>query len=404
MNTTTTPIFNSFEIQLKHKYLSDQTITMPPKPSSKPPQQNKSNSHPPDLDSYLLDGDLSDVDNPFRSPSPQPRAKEANTLGIDEEVEVKKRAHVPRVKLDETRLLSKAGIPTLRERAKHLKLKGKGHEWSDASKLLSLYQFWLDDLFPKAKFLDALGMVEKAGHKTTVQKARMEWIDEGKPRGTVDREWDDVDRAPEEVREPSRIAPVFERAKIGREDRPRTPALDGMDLFGDDDIYGATPRGKTVGAGGEPDEDDLDALMAEAEAGPSMSRPVNSIFGGSAGGKPASSLFGGGPKATQPASRSAAADEPDEDDLDALMAEAEETRPSTTRPAVSSIFGDGKPKATASSGVDDLADDDLDALMAEAETEVVKPKPSTKADEPKKGEADSFADDEDAMAEMDGLW
>lgn len=42
--------------------------------------------------------------------------------------------------------------------------------------MLSLYQLWLDDLFPKAKFLDALSMVEKAGHKSAVAKKRKEWM------------------------------------------------------------------------------------------------------------------------------------------------------------------------------------------------------------------------------------
>lgn len=52
------------------------------------------------------------------------------------------------------------------------------NKFSDAVKLLDFYQFWLDDLFPKAKFLDALGMVEKLGHKKAIRAARMNWIDE----------------------------------------------------------------------------------------------------------------------------------------------------------------------------------------------------------------------------------
>ena len=57
-------------------------------------------------------------------------SKESATagLGIDKEVEVKKRAREPRVKLDEARLLSDRGIPALRKRARVLKIKGKGHE------------------------------------------------------------------------------------------------------------------------------------------------------------------------------------------------------------------------------------------------------------------------------------
>lgn len=50
-------------------------------------------------------------------------------LGIDEEIEVTRKPRAPRVKLDEHRLLSAAGIPKLRKKAKsNLKFKGKGHE------------------------------------------------------------------------------------------------------------------------------------------------------------------------------------------------------------------------------------------------------------------------------------
>lgn len=395
---------------------------MPPKTASGP-------TATADFDDYLLEGDLSD--NPFRSPSPgasktpnptsnNKRKEPANGLGIDEEVEVKKRATVPRVKLDEIRsvpssrpspspspipldqlttrgrLLSENGIPKLRQRAKNLRLKGKGHEWSDAARLLSLYQIWLDDLFPKAKFLDALAMVEKAGHKAAMHKARVAWIDEGKPRDATSF-GDEEERVGGaegrgETREPGRVAPVFEMAKRGGSGRERTPGGEEVGL-GDEDIYGATPRaGKTAPGGGEPDEDDLDALMAEAE-----SAPVNSIFGG--GAKSASSLFGAPPAA-------AAGNEPDDDDLDALLAEAEGQAPTETAPVVGSIFGNGKPKAD----VAREAEDDLEALMAEVEAEAPSSKGVTgKGDASRPPEAggpaiESFQDDEEAMAEMDGLW
>lgn len=88
-----------------------------------------------DLDNYNVD--LGD-DDPFRSPSPQPdqnnnqdsasKKRKSDGLGIDEEVDVTKRARTPRVKLDETKLLSEDGIPKLRKRAGDLRFKGKGHE------------------------------------------------------------------------------------------------------------------------------------------------------------------------------------------------------------------------------------------------------------------------------------
>jgi replication fork protection complex subunit Csm3/Swi3 len=255
-----------------------------------------SKANPPkhdDLDNYDI-GDLSD--DPFRSPSPDAttsknkKRKEPPTtqsgLGIDEEVSVQKRARVPNVKLDEERLLGPAGIPKLRARAATgLRLKGRGHEFGDAERLLSFYQLWLDDLFPKARFLDALAMVEKAGHKKRMAAARMEWINEGRPGRGGDEEDRDLE---------------LRTVSAGAEkqmDRPSTPAWERGDVPDDDDLYDATPRRAppTVPVvNDEPDPDDLEALMGEAWA-----------------------------RDTAPTKqKSPARDEPD-DDLDALIAEAE---------------------------------------------------------------------------------
>ncbi|KAI9044191.1 Chromosome segregation in meiosis protein 3 [Aspergillus affinis] len=107
-------------------------------------------------------------------------------LGLDEEVKVTKKRQ-PVAKLDDNRLLSQAGIPKLRRTAKQrLKFKGKGHEFSDTARLLNFYQFWLDDLFPRAKFVDGLAIIEKLGHSKRLQNMRREWIEEEKPRMQAD--------------------------------------------------------------------------------------------------------------------------------------------------------------------------------------------------------------------------
>ncbi|RDA94994.1 hypothetical protein CP533_0146 [Ophiocordyceps camponoti-saundersi (nom. inval.)] len=223
-----------------------------------------------DLDDY----DVNDSDDPFRSPSPNPATKRkapANGLGLDEEVSVQKRCRVPNVKLDEVRLLGPEGIPRLKERVLKLRTKGKGHEFADAERLLALYQFWLDDLFPKAKFLDALAMVEKAGHRKALLRARNGWIDEGKPKdqqhGDDDEHKENDDRGAHESQTPAQenTSPAMPR--------PKTPERN--DVPDDDDLYDATPRVPTRSANdldalmqgtlnAEPDEDDLDALIAEA--------------------------------------------------------------------------------------------------------------------------------------------
>ena len=50
------------------------------------------------------------------------------------------------------------------------------------TRLLNLYQLWLDELYPRAKFADGLAIIEKLGHTKRMQTMRREWINEGKPR------------------------------------------------------------------------------------------------------------------------------------------------------------------------------------------------------------------------------
>ncbi|EGU86722.1 hypothetical protein FOXB_02731 [Fusarium oxysporum f. sp. conglutinans Fo5176] len=248
------------------------------------------------LDNYDVD-DFSD--DPFASPPPEAankKRKEPDSgLGIDEEVDVKKRARVPNVKLDEERLLGPKGIPKLRQRAKDLKIKGKGHEsvqFSDASRLLSFYQLWLDDLFPKAKFLDALTMVEKAGHKKRVMIARNDYINESKPKDrTADEEEEDDMFGENDASKPTEQEGT----------RPKTPEQD-TGVPDDDDLYDATPRAAQRNSGpivpirnDVPEDDDFEALIAEAASHDAAPRAR-----------------------TNPTPA-----EPDDDDLDALMAEAE---------------------------------------------------------------------------------
>lgn len=236
-----------------------------------------------DIDNY--DANLSD--DPFATPSPPSKKRKSpsgdDALGLDAEINVQKRVRAPTKKLDETLLLSSAGIPKLRSRAKHLKLKGKGHEWGDANRLLVFYQNWLDDLYPKAQFLDALGMVEKLGHKKLVAGQRGEWILEGKRK----ERGDDDDGEMQTIEELD--------AQVNPTSRAKTPAED-RGVPDDADLYEATPsRQRTVPVVNEPDEEDLDALMAESATQDKPTRVLPS--------RPH--------------------EEPDGDDLDALMAETE---------------------------------------------------------------------------------
>lgn len=75
---------------------------MPSKTASKPADRGTGGF----VDDYLADWDN---DDPFRSPSPEPAATnkapetKTDTLGIDQELDLKRKPRAPRVKLDETR-------------------------------------------------------------------------------------------------------------------------------------------------------------------------------------------------------------------------------------------------------------------------------------------------------------
>ncbi|KAL2355285.1 chromosome segregation in meiosis protein 3 [Cryomyces antarcticus] len=132
--------------------------------------------------------DLNSTNSSTRDANDQSRntASSAAGLGIDEEIKIARKRQ-PIAKLDEARLLSAAGIPKLRRISKdRLKFRGKDHEFSDVARLLNMYQLWLDDLYPRAKFADGLTIIEKLGHSKRMQMMRKQWIDEGKPGATVE--------------------------------------------------------------------------------------------------------------------------------------------------------------------------------------------------------------------------
>ncbi|KAL8671779.1 MAG: hypothetical protein Q9168_003726 [Polycauliona sp. 1 TL-2023] len=135
-----------------------------------------------DMEDVFRDVDVN-MDAPIERQVTQKKMKDGgDELGVDEVVKITRKRQ-PVAKLDEDRLLSQAGIPKLRRITKErLLFKGKGHEYRDLARLLNVYQLWLDDLYPRAKFADGLAMIEKLGHKKRIQIMRREWIHEGKPQ------------------------------------------------------------------------------------------------------------------------------------------------------------------------------------------------------------------------------
>ncbi|CAK1359867.1 unnamed protein product [Cercospora beticola] len=180
------------------------------------------------------------------------------TRDEDQEVQVKKK-RTPIPKLDENRLLSDAGIPKLRKITKsRLKFRGKGHEFTDISNLLNTYQLWLDDLYPRAKFRDAVKMVEKVGHSKRMQVTRRAWLDDTKPYR-------------KELTPPPEL-PVSETTAGGAASRHAVddePGADELDALMADAADTSMAQRQVSRVSGpfeeESDEDELDALLANHE-------------------------------------------------------------------------------------------------------------------------------------------
>ena len=151
-------------------------------------------------------------------------------------------------------------------------------QYSDVTRLLNVFQLWLDDLYPRAKFADGLAIIEKLGHTKRMQTMRKEWINEGKPTErsrSVDRSPDgQANRRPPSqpssgestVVKPAATAesPTFEEdtvdkstvtTKLNETEGPslRDHGTLAENLFISDDEDGED----------QPPEDDLDALLAE---------------------------------------------------------------------------------------------------------------------------------------------
>ncbi|KAK5137493.1 hypothetical protein LTR08_008471 [Meristemomyces frigidus] len=290
---------------------------------------------------------------------------------VDEEIKVRKKRN-PVPKLDENRLLSDAGVPKLRKIAKTLKFKGKGHEFTDISRLLNTYQLWLDDLYPRAKFRDALGMVEKLGHSKRMQVTRRTWIDATKPSRREDS--------------PERLGDVEMSGALGdrHEDRTREEGIPHGDLFGEHvtQQMEREPRRTDAQHDDIPEDDELDALMAE--------------------NAPAAQGADSGLKKRQRGPFEEADDELDDDELNTLMAEQAAVVPRVSGKEPQQRKG---PFEEEDGGPDE---DELDALMAEEPSVQARSKASVTAkagsrDAVVQGE-DDYADEEELMAGIDDMW
>ena len=108
-------------------------------------------------------------------------------------------------------------------------------------------------------------MIEELGHKKDVQRMRKDWIDEGKPRNKSDDEDDNPDTTMfgQTVRDNVEQMEGVEAANAQQQEESRG---------GEDTAAGAKASMEDIG----PDEDELDALLAE-EAAPAASLETGPI-------------------------------------------------------------------------------------------------------------------------------
>ena len=157
--------------------------------------------------------------------------------------------------------MSPQGLPKLCRTAPEQlgkKLKGKGHEYKDAARILAFYQLWADDLYRKATFRDTISIIEKLGHTKRVQIARNQYLDDYLPKNIPPEVEAETARQESGGGEQDNDDDLYEVPPL-RKPGPRNTVQDenGGSLFlggddSDDDPLGA------------PDDTELDTLMREA--------------------------------------------------------------------------------------------------------------------------------------------
>lgn len=166
----------------------------------------------------------------------------------------------------------------------------QSQQFSDVARMLNMYQLWLDDLFPKAKFADGLAIIEKLGHKKRLQVMRKEWIDEEKPKPVeFDLSDDDsefvVDKTNKDVAGGEGNAGqgvAMNDESTGQTEQNQNQDDDDDDLYAEHTPVVPTTAGESgadtnMRVAEEPEEDELDALLAEEEgaARPAAAQPSN---------------------------------------------------------------------------------------------------------------------------------
>lgn len=164
------------------------------------------------------------------------------------------------------------------------------------ARLLNLYQLWLDDLYPRAKFVDGLAIIEKLGHTKRMQTMRKEWINEGRPRDPAEN-WG-TGEAKSNGQHPGPASGLGKSPETRPNEGSSTPAATNAIDFDNGEIYDATPKkvretstnhnqesdeslflSEDEQVNAQPPDDDLDALLAEDEVKESASTALTAKQG-----------------------------------------------------------------------------------------------------------------------------
>ncbi|GAA5830320.1 hypothetical protein JCM3766R1_002868 [Sporobolomyces carnicolor] len=212
--------------------------------------------------------DLFNLDGPDADAAAADALK-GDLVGDEDLAPAKKRRVV--AKMDETRLLGPSGFPKLIQDIQRVKLKGKGHEAQDLKRVLSMYQLWTHQMYPKTNLRDTLASVEKLCHKRSAQRALKTYKDDWKNgRAASAAATKTGDDALFEA-DPETIARLEERDRDGAAGRTGAGARDsgtrdhrggGRDEDEEGDTFDQAELDDLFGNG----DDDDDALMAALEA------------------------------------------------------------------------------------------------------------------------------------------
>ncbi|KAK4048747.1 chromosome segregation in meiosis- protein [Microbotryomycetes sp. JL221] len=132
-----------------------------------------------------------DLGNRDATNDPADLDKVVNNDGGGEDIDKVAKARKQRAKMDEHRLLGPKGFSRLLQDVKRFKPRGKGHEHADLRRVMTLYQLWSHQMYPRTNLRDTLKTVERLCHKQIVKRGLKQLREDAKPSNSVQEEEND---------------------------------------------------------------------------------------------------------------------------------------------------------------------------------------------------------------------